>query len=514
MTSLYDTSALKALAIAGGATAAVLSLLAIKYPDRAVFDELREGVPNVPGVPLLGNLPKMLSRTDDINDWTTETFEQANALTCTASSLGLPFAIQTIDPRNVEHFLRVNFENYVKGPHFSKSTIDLLGHGIFNANGEQWRYQRKTASHIFNVKNFRDSFTDVFINELQIMEKHILDEAAVTADPVDLHDLFYRFTLDSFVLLGFGVNIHAMTRKDKVPFAVAFDECQRDSFVRFIDPFYSFNKLMSKIFTPWRMTADDHLKVLNSFAADVIATRRKELAEGKSYGDLLSRFMNTRNETGEPLNDQELRDTIINILIAGRDTTAQALSWTFYNLMLHPRIESKLLEEINTHIVDGIESDAPALYEVIKKMPYAHAVFYEVLRLHPPVPTNQKYALDDDVWPDGTIIRKGDYVLWSTYSAGRSEAIWGSDAKLFKPERWLTEDGTLQKRSQGEWPVFHVGPRVCLGQNLATLEALVAIVLLLKKYKFSLIPGQKITYDASLTLPMKYGLKASVERRS
>lgn len=139
--------------------------------------------------------------------------------------------------------------------------------------------------------------------------------------------------------------------------------------------------------------------------------------------------------------------------------------------------------------------------------------FYEVLRQYPSVPLNQKYALNDDVWPDGTHIRKGDYILWSPWSQGRNEKVWGADAKQFRPERWITPEGDLRRESQGQWPAFHAGPRTCLGQHLATLEALVAIVFLLKRYKFSLLPGQDITYQISLTLPMKDGMKVSVEKR-
>lgn len=139
--------------------------------------------------------------------------------------------------------------------------------------------------------------------------------------------------------------------------------------------------------------------------------------------------------------------------------------------------------------------------------------FYEVLRLHPSVPNNQKYALNDDIWPDGTEIKKGDYVIWCPWAQGRSEKVWGADAKAFKPERWITQAGELRRESQGQWPAFHAGPRVCLGQNLATLEALVALVFIVKRYKLTLTPGQNITYQVSLTLPMKDGMKVQIERR-
>jgi cytochrome P450 len=136
-----------------------------------------------------------------------------------------------------------------------------------------------------------------------------------------------------------------------------------------------------------------------------------------------------------------------------------------------------------------------------------------VLRLYPSVPNNQKFALNDDTWPDGTHIKKGDYVVWSPWSQGRSEKVWGPDAKEFKPERWITPDGSLRRESPGKWPAFHAGPRVCLGQNLATLESLVAMIFIVRRYKMQLLPDQNITYQVSLTLPMKEGMKVFVERR-
>lgn len=308
--------------------------------------------------------------------------------------------------------------------------------------------------------------------------------------------------------------MNALSSTDKVPFAAAFDEAQKTTFQRFVNPIWPITERLMRVAMPWKASMNDHLNVVDAFARKVTEKRRVEIASGEVHRDLLSRFMDARNAQGELLNNDELRDIVLNFVIAGRDTTAQALSWTFYMLLCHPRVEEKLLNEINQFISDEQMHDSAALYEVIKNMKYAHAVFYEVLRLYPSVPLNQKYALNDDIWPDGTKIRKGDYILWCPYAQGRCEKVWGADAKIFRPERWITEEGELRRESQGMWPAFHAGPRVCLGQNLATLEALVAIIFLLKRYKFSLVAGQEITYQVSLTLPMLNGMKVMVQKRS
>ncbi|KAI8146652.1 cytochrome P450 [Fennellomyces sp. T-0311] len=490
----------------GGAALAGVTLLAAYYHDRAIFDENREGIKTQPGWPLVGNLPIILQYKDQIHDFLLEGFTALGDLTLTLSILGIPRHIATLDPRNVEHVL--------KGPEFHGAMNSLFGDGIFNANGEEWKYQRKTASHIFNIKNFRDQFTDVFVQEIEFMSENIWNKAAANNKAVDFHEIMFKFTLDSFILLGFGVHLNALGTEGKVPFAAAFDEAQKNTFYRFVNPIWNVTERIQRLVMPWKASMKDHLAVVDSFAREVTDQRREEMARGEEKKDLLSRFMNARNANGEPLNNEELRDIVLNFVIAGRDTTAQALSWTFYLLLTHPRVEQKLLREINEHITEEVMHDSPALYEVIKGMKYAHAVLYEVLRLYPSVPLNQKYALDDDVWPDGTHIRKGDYILWCPYAQGRLEKVWGVDAKQFVPERWITPEGELRRESQGMWPAFHAGPRVCLGQHLATLEALVAITFLLKRYKFTLVPGQDITYQVSLTLPMKNGMKVTVEKRA
>ncbi|ORY91408.1 cytochrome P450 [Syncephalastrum racemosum] len=511
---MSDNKVMRTAAVAGGAAAAVLGVLMAKYPDRAIFSErMDESIPFIGGAPLFGSLFRQLANVDTAYDLMFSDFERLGVLTTATQAFGLPPTINTIDPRNVEHILKNNFANYVKGDQMMYAMGHLFGHGIFVANGDQWKYQRKTASHIFNVMNFRDHFTDVFVKELNLMCDRIFDKKAANGEQVDFHDIMFKFTLDSFVYLGFGVQLNALLNKGKVPFAASFDEAQINCFDRFLNPFLPIQEALQPILKPGSTTVKDHLRVVNEFAHGIISQRREELAKGGEFKDLLSRFMNTKNENGELLDDKTLRDMVLNFIIAGRDTTAQALSWTFYMLMLHPRVEAKLFKEVQENITDDIEKDSPAMYEVIRKMIYAHAVFFEVLRLYPSVPTNVKVALEDDILPDGTPVRKGDSVTWSPYGQGRSEKVWGPDAKSFRPERWITEEGELRRETQGKWPAFHAGPRVCLGQNLATLEALVAIVMLLRRYKFELVPNQTITYQVSLTHPMKYGMKVYTEKR-
>ncbi|OZJ05176.1 hypothetical protein BZG36_02221 [Bifiguratus adelaidae] len=489
----------------GAGSALVFGTLLAMYPDRAVFAESRPDLTGGREWPLVGNLPMLIQMRDKAHDVAYEAFKELGS-TVSFTAFMFPRQIMLSDPRCVEHVLKGNFENYVKGPTFHAAMDDLFGHGIFNADGKEWKWQRKTASQIFNVKNFRDLFTEIFVDEIAYMKQNIFDVAADRQEAIDFHSIMFKFTLDSFVRIGFGVDLECVKKPGKIPFAEAFDAAQTMTARRMLSPFWKAEEAVAGFFGKGMK---DYVKVVDKFANDVIAQRRAHPNKAE-FTDLLSRFMQASDENGVPLNDRQLRDAILNMIIAGRDTTAQALSWSFYVLSNHPKVEAKLLEEIEQYVREDMQADD--LYTAIKDMKYAHAFFYEVLRFYPSVPTNQKYALGDDILPDGTHIKKGDYVAWSPYAQGRLERVWGPDAAEFKPDRWLV-DGDLKKMSQGQWPSFHAGPRVCLGQNLATLEALVAICLLLKRYHLSLVPGQDITYALSLTLPMKNGMKVMVERR-
>lgn len=159
----------------------------------------------------------------------------------------------------------------------------------------------------------------------------------------------------------------------------------------------------------------------------------------------------------------------------------------------YPKVQEKLLEEIK----NSIGNDSPT-YDQVKEMKYANAVFNETLRLHPSVPKNVKEAAIDEVFPDGTVVPKGSIVAWSPYVMGRCTNIWGPTAREFDPERWFNS----KPPSAFEYPVFHAGPRQCLGKNLAELEGVFVLVSLFQKYQITSVPGQSISYGNSLTLPM------------
>lgn len=149
----------------------------------------------------------------------------------------------------------------------------------------------------------------------------------------------------------------------------------------------------------------------------------------------------------------------MNFIIAGRDTTAQALSWMFY--LMHrqdadPAVVRQLQEETDRILQGGLPT-----YDTVKQMKYTEACFHETLRLYPSVAKNIKVCVQDDVLPGGFKVYKDEKIGWSSWAMGRNEDIWGPDAKTFNPDRWLTGE----KPSSSKFVSFHLGPRTWYALN-------------------------------------------------
>jgi len=182
------------------------------------------------------------------------------------------------------------------------------------------------------------------------------------------------------------------------------------------------------------------------------------------------------------------------------------MSWMTYLLCNHPEVEAKILEEIKT-----VVGDDDVHFENAKNLVYTTAAFMETLRLYPSVPSDIKTAVNDDVLPNGVKVPAGTTIVYHMYIWGRAPELWGPDASEFKPERWL---GAEEKHSQYKYITFNAGPRLCLGKHVATLEGTLLLAMLLPKFKFTMVPGQVIKEQRSLTLPIDKGLWVTVTPRN
>ncbi|KAH7353040.1 hypothetical protein KP509_19G076400 [Ceratopteris richardii] len=427
----------------------------------------------------------------------------------------------TADPRNVEYALRTRFDNYPKGQDFSDIFHDLLGHGIFNADGQLWKTQRKITSLQLNTRTCKQS-TDQTVN--RTVEDKLLPTLKYFCDAgryFDLQDMMLRFTFDTICMVAFGVDTGCVCPTlPVVPFSKAFEDALECTMLRFFVP-RKWWRVRKWLHLGKEQGMPEALKGVNKFLEKEIVARREKLRHnfGLSVGgksDLMSYFLQMDGDA--PNDDKILKDLILNFLLAGRDTSALALSWFFWLVASHPSVEKKVIEEVQ-HVMGGCEmkgKPVPTRAEV-SQMHYLHAALTESLRLYPSVPIDIKEILEDDILPDGAHVRKNDKLVYAIHAMGRMESIWGSDCCSFRPERWLKpDDGTFTDAHVPpfHYVVFNAGPRNCLGKDIAYLMMKTVASTLLHHFKITLVPGQKIEHKLSVTLYMKNGLLVRLEPRT
>lgn len=205
----------------------------------------------------------------------------------------------------------------------------------------------------------------------------------------------------------------------------------------------------------------------------------------------------------------------------GRDTTAQALTWAFYLLMRNPRQMEAIQKEVeevfassNVSLPSNVgQTNVDFASFLPVSLPYTTAVFYETLRLYPPVPFELKQCEQATTLPDGTFLPESAVLVWCTWAMNRSHLTWGKDAEEFKPERWL-DNGSVISKSAAEYPVFNGGPRLCLGKKMAELVAVQVIAAFVLLFEFKPTDKNERISKNSLTLPMEGGLPCYVSMRT
>ncbi|MQM12530.1 hypothetical protein Taro_045448 [Colocasia esculenta] len=432
--------------------------------------------------------------------------------------------VYLVDPADVEHILRTNFANYSKGSYTYELVNDLLGDGIFAVDGGKWRQQRKLASFEFTTRNLREYSIGVFRRNATALAL-VISEAAASNRAVDIQDLFMKSTLDSIFKVGFGVELDTLSgsNKEGSRFAEAFDASGEVIVRRYFDFLWKIKRILN---IGAEAELKEHLKVINDFVYKVIRSKTQQQisaprdASVMRREDILSRFLAQKEECVE-MDMKYLRDIVLNLVIAGRDTTAGTLSWFLYMLCKHPEVQEKVASEAAMATGLAAPSCTPmadfaavVTEEVLDKMHYLHAALTETLRLYPAVPVDPKACLSDDTLPGGYDVRGGDLVSYAPYSMGRMKQLWGEDAEEFRPERWLDEKGVFQPESPFKFAAFQAGPRICLGKDFAYMQMKIFAAVLAHFFTFELRDADKqVTYRNTFTLPIDQGLHVRAFRR-
>ncbi|CAM0870631.1 unnamed protein product [Alopecurus aequalis] len=473
--------------------------------------------------PLVGMLPTLLVNLPRLHDWVTSllTASPLNFRLIGPPRSGMELFL-TSDPANVRHVFTSNFPNYPKGPEFAE-IMDVLGGGIFNADGDSWRRQRAKAQLLMSGARFRAFVSRCSRRKVERDLLPLLAHVATGAGVCDLQDVFLRLTFDTTTTLVFGLDPASLSiGLPEVPFARAMDDAMDVLLVRSLLPL-AWWKLVRWLGVGYERKMVAAWRDIDRFIGDTIAKRREavnrdgEGIEEEESADLLSSYID--DEDDKQMVDAHLRDTTMNLMLAGRDTTGSTLSWFFYLLTKNPRVVSKILAELDTvesqsttttRTAEGMVSYDP---DELGRLVYLHAALCESLRLYPPVPMEHKGVVAAEAMPSGHEVAPGDKIIISLYAMGRMEGVWGEDCREFRPERWIGDDGKPRYVPSYRFVSFNSGPRTCLGKDMAFVQLKAVAAAVVRNFEVEAVPGHVIEPKISIILHMKNGFKARIQRR-
>ncbi|KAM5475038.1 hypothetical protein MauCBS54593_001509 [Microsporum audouinii] len=400
--------------------------------------------------------------------------------------------ISTVEPENIKSVLAINFKDYGI-IHRLKVLEPLLGKGIFGTDDDHWARSRALI---------RPNFARDQVADLTMFEDLIPDLFALIPrdgkTTVDLQSLFFRYTTDSATDFLFGESVGSLRKsQSEFGFSSAFDYALKAVAERGrLGPLGAFY---------YDRKADECNRICREFALQFVEKAVLAVQSDRKVGEQGNPRMKGQkyiflHELASRTSDKRrILDELMNVMIAGRDTTASLLSNMFFMLAKYPAIWAKLRAE-----VAGLEGQLPT-YSELRNLKYVKFCINESLRLHPVVPVNDRIALRDTVLPVGggrdglspVFVRKGTIVSYNVYAMHRRTEFYGPDAEVFRPERW--EDGQLQPH--WEYLPFNGGPRICLGQQYALTEAAYVTVRMAQEFR-GLESRDTGPWEESLTLTL------------
>ncbi|EEY63452.1 cytochrome P450, putative [Phytophthora infestans T30-4] len=461
-------------------------------------------VPYLPSkVPVIGNMLQLATNAHRFHDWMAEQCIAHNGV----FKLYLPGQsdmLVTAVPEHYEHVVKTQFDHFSKGHQQYDMFVDLMGHSVLIIEGERWKYHRRLLVRLFSARALREHMTPVIQRHTLLLQKVLL-KAAIAKKPVDLYMLMHRFTFKAFAEMVFNNTLDSIDSEHEHPFEQAFDEAQSIVAGRLQQPVW-FWKLKRWMNVGQERKLREDVELIDNFIMKIISTaietrrqRQEDLKAGKPDGDMVS--------------PTDVRNIAVAALGAGRDTSADAMTWLFHTLTQHPQVENKLRAEIFDKLpkIRTSSTYVPSMDEV-QGLVYLEATIRELLRLQTPVPFTMRECIHDTVFSDGTFVPKGTNVGMCHFGAARSTEVWGPDAAEFKPERFIDpETGKLLRTPTAKCNAFSGGPRVCVGKALAMLEMKLVIATLVGRFHFTEVPGQNVHYAMGITIGMRSSLMMNVQ---
>lgn len=406
-------------------------------------------------------------------------------------------------PFGPQHFTLVAHPDQIeevlvaKGRGFPKEDIEqlrgsldylLFGTGLLTSNGDFWLRQRRLAQPAFHRQRIA-AYAGAMVAHTEGLTARWRPGQSLA-----LHDELMALTLKIVAETLFGVDADA----DAEVVGQALTAVMDISADTLGQPF----QLPVLVPTPANLRFRKAVADLERIIGRVIAERR---AKGEDRGDLLSMLLQARDEDGSGMSDRQVRDEAITLFLAGHETTALALSWTFYLLGQHPAVEARLAAELAQALGDR----APTMDD-LPRLPYTGLVLKESMRLFPPAWTLSMRQASEETTVGGFRIPKGELVMLSQWVTHRDPRHF-AEPERFLPERWA--DGLEARLPRFAYFPFGGGRRLCIGQSFAVMEATLILAAMLRRFRFELAPGWVATPQPSITLRPKEGVRVTVRAR-
>jgi cytochrome P450 len=447
--------------------------------------------PILPSTNLLGHLFRF--RDDPLG-----LFEEGRALgDVVRMRVGPRYITAVYHPDAVHRVLVERLPFYTKHTRGYEMLRQLLGNGLLTSEGALWKRQRRIAQPAFQHRRI-GGFADTMVKATEALAAQ-WQGPAERGEVIDVAEAMNRLALKIAGETLFSQDISG----DSDSIGVALSGLLGGFLATITNPLRQYLPFPSTI--RYRKSR----KALDALVYDIIARRRADPVE---HDDLLGMFMAARDEEGVGMSDEQLRDEVLTMLLAGHETTANALAWTFHHLSQNPAPTARLHEEL-----DAIMPDRSFTLERYPTLTYSQQVLDETMRLSPPAWVESRRAeADDEI--GGYAIPKGSFVFLSQYAIHRHPAYWVEPTR-FNPDRFapggnVAPDGS--PRPKGAYFPFGDGQRKCIGEHFAKMEARIILTLLASRFTFTAVPGREVLPDPSVTLrprnglPMKLGLRGEV----
>jgi cytochrome P450 len=389
-------------------------------------------------------------------------------------------------PEHIEDVIVNNARKFIKG-RILRANRHLFGNGLLTSEGEFWLRQRRMmqpAFHRKRIANYAGTMTDCAAR---------LVNSWRPGQELNLHDAMMRLTLQ---IVGKTL-FHADVEHDAPQVG--------ENLHILLEYTLDFRRLLMTprwLPTHRNLQAKQAVRNLTHIIDGIIEQRRNSSDDA---GDLLSLLIHARDEDGSPMTTQQLRDEALTLFLAGHETTASTLSWTWLLLAQNPRVEQKLHAELDS-VLSG---RAPTLDDLLR-LTYTNHILTESMRLYPPAWAMARLAIEDHSL-GGYPVPKSTGIAAVSWVVHR-DPRWYSDPEQFLPERW--EGDLLKKIPRFAYFPFGFGPRQCIGNSFALMEAALVLATLAQRFRFSLLPNQPVVPLPSITLRPRHGLHVQIVSRT